>query len=353
MAENIYLGREPRRGRLVNKADEPRKRRSCWISGITAIEPTTQVRSLTAAEQQVVEIAEGGQLRCADHLDGRAHSCPRRSRGRASLRDHGGGSRRGVTAIPTSPTASRSVRPVRRDHGPEGRQGGQHAASVRARRCPELVRLMVGRPISAYFPDKLPGRAWSLTVCGEPILELHGRRKRPPGRDKPQHPARRDCRPGRAAGVRPHGCSEGIFGAETFTRGAMKVADAELLPKSPRQARAHGPDHRGPQGRGAEPEPVDPGQRAQCDPVGFPAPHRAAAQKSVRHALLSRSHPATSTRRCSTCRAATSRKWSSPNGWRSGPRLVLLDEPTRGIDVGAKVAIYELMRSSRRRARPS
>src|SRR5690606_6225730 len=28
----------------------------------------------------------------------------------------------------------------------------------------------------------------------------------------------------------------------------------------------------------------------------------------------------------------------------AGPRIVLLDEPTRGIDVGAKVAVYRLMR---------
>ena len=35
------------------------------------------------------------------------------------------------------------------------------------------------------------------------------------------------------------------------------------------------------------------------------------------------------------------------------PRIVLLDEPTRGIDVGAKVAVYQLMRRSPRRASPS
>ena len=50
------------------------------------------------------------------------------------------------------------------------------------------------------------------------------------------------------------------------------------------------------------------------------------------------------TRKCSTSPAATSRRWSSPSGWLSGPRVVLLDEPTRGIDVGAKVAVYRLMR---------
>ncbi len=30
---------------------------------------------------------------------------------------------------------------------------------------------------------------------------------------------------------------------------------------------------------------------------------------------------------------------------RTGPRVLLLDEPTRGIDVGAKTEIYKLMRA--------
>ena len=35
-------------------------------------------------------------------------------------------------------------------------------------------------------------------------------------------------------------------------------------------------------------------------------------------------------------REGTSRKWSSPNGWNKNSDILIFDEPTRGIDVGAK-----------------
>ena len=41
--------------------------------------------------------------------------------------------------------------------------------------------------------------------------------------------------------------------------------------------------------------------------------------------------------------AATSKRWCSPSGWRPTPSVLILDEPTRGIDVGAKDEIYRLM----------
>ena len=44
------------------------------------------------------------------------------------------------------------------------------------------------------------------------------------------------------------------------------------------------------------------------------------------------------------CPAATSRRWCSAKWLSMRPRVMIFDEPTRGIDVGAKSEIYRLMR---------
>ena len=46
---------------------------------------------------------------------------------------------------------------------------------------------------------------------------------------------------------------------------------------------------------------------------------------------------------------ATSRRWFWANGSKRSPRILLLDEPTRGIDVGAKAEIYRLIQDLKER----
>ena len=41
--------------------------------------------------------------------------------------------------------------------------------------------------------------------------------------------------------------------------------------------------------------------------------------------------------------AAISRRWCWRAGWRFAPKVLIVDEPTRGIDVGAKVEVHDLL----------
>ena len=52
-----------------------------------------------------------------------------------------------------------------------------------------------------------------------------------------------------------------------------------------------------------------------------------------------------------TCPAATSRRWCWRAGWRCEPKVLIVDEPTRGIDVGAKVEVHQICSYEMARAR--
>ena len=57
--------------------------------------------------------------------------------------------------------------------------------------------------------------------------------------------------------------------------------------------------------------------------------------------------------RCRTCPAGTSRRSSSARWLRMEPKVLVLDEPTQGVDVGAKADIHTpRRRGGRSRARP-
>jgi ribose transport system ATP-binding protein len=347
VAENIYLGREPRRGVLVNKALMNAKTAELLESlGITAIRPTAQVRSLTVAEQQVVEIAK------AVSYDARIVSMDEPTAALAGaevellyqivsrLRERGTGilyvshRLRELFDLCDAITVLKDGRVV--STGP--------ASELDDTR---LVRLMVGRPISAFFPDKLArSDSGAADSPARPILELEG------AGNGQLDGISLSIQPGEivgVAGLQGSGRTEllhAIFGAAPFTRGTMKVEGRELLPKSPRD-----------------------GVRAR---MALITEDRKAEGLSLNQSILNnaltviRSVFPRRTRAVKTeipgvfsSLEVVARDLDQEVQYLSGgnqqkvvlakwlairPRLVLLDEPTRGIDVGAKVAVYRLMR---------
>jgi len=210
-----------------------------------------------------------------------------------------------------------------------------------------LVRLMVGRPISAFFPDKIPRTDGDAgTSPAQPILELED------AGNGQLDGISFSVQPGEivgVAGLQGSGRTEllhAIFGAAPFTRGTMKVEGKELLPKTPQE-----------------------GVRAR---MALITEDRKAEGLSLNQSILNNALTVIRSvfpRRTGAVRTEIPGVFSSLEvvardldqevQYLSGgnqqkvvlakwlairPRLVLLDEPTRGIDVGAKVAVYRLMR---------
>ncbi|MET1087173.1 MAG: sugar ABC transporter ATP-binding protein [Arthrobacter sp.] len=347
VAENIYLGREPRRGFLVNKALMNAKTAELLDSlGITAIRPTAQVRSLTVAEQQVVEIAK------AVSYDARIVSMDEPTAALAGaevellyqivsrLRERGTGilyvshRLRELFDLCDTITVLKDGRVV--STGP--------ASELDDTR---LVRLMVGRPISAFFPDKLPlTDTEAADSPAQPILELEG------AGNGQLDGISFSLQPGEivgVAGLQGSGRTEllhAIFGAAPFTRGTMKVEGRELLPTSPRdgvRARmALITEDRKAEGLSLNQSILN----NALTVIRSVFPRRTGAVKTEIPGVFSSLEVVARDldQEVQYLSGGNQQKVVLAKWLAIRPRLVLLDEPTRGIDVGAKVAVYRLMR---------
>ena len=344
VAENIYLGREPSRGGVVDRARMGRDARRVLSRLGSTIEPQAQTGDLTIAEQQVVEIAKAlavdARVLVFDEptapLD--VVESGKLFRVIAELRATG-------VAIIYISHRMREVFEIA-DRVTVLKDGRGMATLTAAQATPDaVIRLMVGRPISDLFPPR------ATRPPGAVVLQIQD------GANGHLAGINLTLRAGEimgVAGLEGSGKMElarAIFGDEPFTSGEITLLSGAAAAWSPREAVRRGvaflPDDRKSEGLGLRQSLRDNAlvvRRSLSRALALPS--RGNRAPAIFDALF----------RKVEMRAADV---DAPVGRLSGgnqqkvivarwlaaePRLWIVAEPTRGIDVGAKAAIYGLLR---------
>ena len=346
VAENVTLGREPMHRGALDAKEEARVARDALAQvGRADLPLGTRVGALPIAEQQLVEIARALTLRCKVLiLDEPTSSLAREDVTRLfdrvrALRE------RGVCVLYISHFLE-EVRAIA-DRFTVLRDGKTSATGdVKSTTDAEIVRAMAGRSIDALFPPSAARRR------GEPILEvrdLAGAAK----------PARASLVLHRGevlgvAGLVGAGRTEllrCVFGLDAVKRGTVRVKafTGAASPRAPARS-GRGARERGSKRRRARARSVDRRQR------------HALQARRARPAALRHPRRGSGARRRSGSNGSPSRRRAHRQAVRdlSGGNqqkvalarllhhdvdVLLLDEPTRGIDVGSKAQIYALIDS--------
>ncbi|MGV9772103.1 sugar ABC transporter ATP-binding protein [Streptosporangium sp. NPDC003464] len=331
VAENVFLGREPVRRGLVDRATmEAATARLLEELGETSFGPRDLVRHLSVAQQQVVEIvkalSQDARIIVMDEPTAALadHEVELLYRLVARLRE------RGIAVLYIShrlrevfDLAARVT--VLKD--------GALVKTVRTAEVTsdDLVRLMVGRDLGAHFPPR-DGRA------GEVRLSVRG------GGNAVLDGIDLDLRAGQilgVAGLQGAGRTElakALFGAEPFTRGEM----SPLRPTSVRQAVAAGiglvTEDRKAEGLALR-------QSVRDNALLVSRSVRRGGRDDVRRLLEAvRLRPPRPEQEVRYLSGGNQQKVVLAKWMTVAPQVLLFDEPTRGVDVGAKAAIYDLMR---------
>ena len=343
VAANIFLGREKLRFGLIDKARQRREARPFLDAVGLDINPEVLVSTLSIGRQQMVEIAKAlsvnARVLIMDEPTSSlsSHESENLFKVIRDLRS------RGVSIVYISHRLS-EVRELA-DRVTVLRDGANAGELDRKQITHDaMVKLMVGRDLSQFYPHESH-------TPGEHILEVENLRT-------PAHPAQPLSFTVRAgeivglAGLVGAGRTElltTLFGVTPAPGGLLKVGGKSVAPSSPAEAIAAGlalvPEDRKKQGVVLE--------MAVRDNISL-----ASLRRDQRNGMINQRRAAELSSGMIAAMKIKTPDGRQPVQFLSGgnqqkvvlgkwlalsPRVLLLDEPTRGIDIGAKQEIYRLM----------
>ena len=344
IAENLSLGGIPRRfGIFVDREALNRRAREQLAAIGTSLDVTQSMSSLSTAQEQLVQIAAavatGARVLLFDEPTSSLSDTEAESLFELieRLRDQG------VTMVYVSHRIPEVLRlcdrvHVLRDGALAGSLDGEAADEL------SLVRLMIGRDLEPFVPRHLEG------VPGEPLLEVRGFSS-PNG----FHEIDLDVRAGEIVGIAGlvgagrSALTRALFGLDSAARGRVRMNGREVRLGSVRSAMDAG--------LGLVPE--DRKRQGLVLGMGV-APNQSlgAAERFRRGLLMSREAESRHAAQALARVAVKGHSLHAPVAELSGgnqqkvvlsrwldreARVLIVDEPTRGVDVGAKLAIHGLL----------
>ncbi|KZT16486.1 ABC transporter ATP-binding protein [Acidovorax sp. GW101-3H11] len=343
IAQNIFLGHEIKRGLFLDDKAMREKTREALAKVGLPLDPDTRVRKLIVAEKQLVEIARAlarnARLLIMDEPT--ATLTPGETERLFALM--AGLKAAGVTIIYISHKLDEVERTtdevvVMRDGLLVAREA---TASVTRR---QMANLMVGRELADLFPPKLPA-----PQDGAPAITVRGLTV-PGWAEGVDFEVRRGEILGFAGlvGAGRTELFEGLLGLRPRTAGTVEIAGQPVQLKSPRDAARHGltylsEDRKG-KGLhvhfGLRPNLTLMALERYAKPWLDPAAEQAALREAVQEFGI---RTGSLEVRASSLSGGNQQKLALAKVLHPGPSVVVLDEPTRGVDVGAKREIYHLV----------
>ncbi len=351
VAENITLGREPvgPLGRIDRPAQRLRAKQLLHELEVD-LDPDLTMRRLTVAQTQVVEIAKALGREADVVLMDEPTAALSDQEVAALFRAITRLKARGVAIVYTTHKMDEVFRladriSVLRD----GRLVSTEAASGMS--PAKLIALMVGRELADIFPARS-------TPTDETLLEVCGLTREPAYRDVSFTVRRGEVVA--LAGLMGAGRTEvasALYGLQPAATGSIRLRGRDLLVASPADALAAGigmvtEDRKGqgiiPALGVGENITLSSLRRFARGPLIDRSADRTAAREQIGAFAVKASSPAQPIAQLS---GGNQQKALLARSLLDDPDLIILDEPTRGIDIGAKAEIYALIQKLARQGK--